>query len=162
MWLIGKFLCKVARNSRSGSHHLGELLVAWWQVRDINALNLSLADRLNHTTYFFLCFGLCFLWPWLLMQLRNEETRSFEWFTCNKLRLSALTSHTRHQVSKMVAPRSQILSYFRREFHRIGKLFGSRKFWWVTYLCIIFLLAKRKNLSIFGALQLITTRKNLR
>ena len=32
------------------------------------------------------------------MQLRNEETRSFE--RLNKLRLSALTSHTRHQAAK--------------------------------------------------------------
>jgi len=41
-----KFSSKVARNSRTGGRHLGELLAAWWQVCDINALNLSL---LNHS-----------------------------------------------------------------------------------------------------------------
>ena len=93
-----KFSSKVAQNSRSGSHHLGEILAAWLWVRDVNTLNLTLAERLNHSTLFFVCFGLCLLWSWLLVQLWNEETRSFEWL--NKLRLSALTSHTHHQAAK--------------------------------------------------------------
>ena len=51
-----KFLSKEARNSRSGGHHLGELLAAWWQACDVNALNLSL---LNHSKLLVSSFRSC-------------------------------------------------------------------------------------------------------
>ena len=51
-----KFSSKEARNSRSGGHHLGELLAAWWQVCDVNALNLSL---LNHSKLLVSSFRSC-------------------------------------------------------------------------------------------------------
>ena len=44
-----KFSFKFARNSRSGGRHLGKLLAAWWRVCDVNALNHSLAESLNHS-----------------------------------------------------------------------------------------------------------------
>ena len=48
-----KFSFKFARNSRSGGRHLGELLAAWWWVCDVNELNPSMAERLNHSTLLF-------------------------------------------------------------------------------------------------------------
>ena len=52
-----KLSSKVAWNSRSGGRHLGELLAAWWQVLDIDALNLSLASV--HRC----CFIFLFIFP---------------------------------------------------------------------------------------------------
>ena len=55
----------------------------------------------SFNTSFSLHFGLCFLWSWPLVQLQNEETRSYEWFKLSaKLWLSALTSHTCHQACR--------------------------------------------------------------
>ena len=54
--------------------------------------------KIKSLNTFFVCFGLCLLWSWPLVQLWNKETRSFEWL--NNLRLSALTSHTHHQAAK--------------------------------------------------------------
>ena len=51
-----KFSSKEAQNSRSGGHHLGELLAAWWQACDVNALNLSL---LNHSKLLVSSFRSC-------------------------------------------------------------------------------------------------------
>ena len=48
-----KFWAEEARNSRSGSRHLGELLTAWRRVCDVNELNPSMAERLNHSTLLF-------------------------------------------------------------------------------------------------------------
>ena len=48
-----KFWAEEARNSRSGSRHLGELLAAWRRVCDVNELNPSMAERLNHSTLLF-------------------------------------------------------------------------------------------------------------
>ena len=55
-----KFSSKVARNSRIGGRHLGEFLAACCRVRDINAPNLSLADRLDHSTFLFSSFRIVF------------------------------------------------------------------------------------------------------
>jgi len=55
-----KFSSTVTRNLRSGVCHLGELLAAWWWVCDIKALNLSLAERLNHSTLPFSSFQIVF------------------------------------------------------------------------------------------------------
>ena len=52
-----KLSSKVAWNPRSGDRHLGELLAAWWQVLDIDALNLSLASV--HRC----CFIFLFIFP---------------------------------------------------------------------------------------------------
>ena len=93
-----KFPSKAAQNSRSGSGHLGVILAAWWWVRDMNALNLRLAERLNHSTLLFCLFWIVFIVIMISCQLQNKETRSFEWL--NKLRLSSLMSHTRHQATK--------------------------------------------------------------
>ena len=124
-----KLSSKVACNSRSGGCHLGELLAAWWQVLDIDALNLSLAsvhrccsiflfifptptllrwwsiyppsfffyhtlsmgfevkiedlwtgylslaDRLNHSTFLFSSFWIVFFCGhiWLLVQLQKKD-----------------------------------------------------------------------------------------
>ena len=55
-----KFLSKVARNSRFGGCHFGELIAAWWRVRDVIAPNPSLAERLNHSTLLFSSFRIVF------------------------------------------------------------------------------------------------------
>ena len=55
-----KFLSKVARNSRSGGCHFGELIAAWWRVRDVIAPNPSLAERLNYSTLLFSSFRIVF------------------------------------------------------------------------------------------------------
>ena len=100
-------------------------------------------------TSFFLCFGLCFLCFFLcssemkkrevLSDLRNLGWAHWRYTLIGRL-LRVLQDGGR-QIS--------ILGYFRRGFHRVGKLFRIKsKFRWVTYLCIIFLLAKRKNPAI--------------
>ena len=151
-----KLSSKVAWNSRSGGRHLGELLAAWWQVLDIDALNLSLAsvhrccliflfifptptllcwwsiypprffyhtlsmgfevkiedlwtgylslaDRLNHSTFLFSSFWIVFFCGhiWLLVQLQKKDG----------------------------GPQlSNVRLLYRQELHRVGKLFGSRNF----------------------------------
>ena len=84
---------------RSWRYCLGARLKFWRQSPDpkkgVGTKSFYFSRlTLNTQHFFFLRFGLCFLWSWRLLQLRNEETRSFKWF--NKFRLSALTSHTRH------------------------------------------------------------------
>ena len=146
-----KFLSKGAQNLRSNGRHLGELLAAWWQVLDINALNLSLAERLNHSTLpFFFVSDCVFCGHGFLCssEMKKREVlsdlRNLGWaHWCHTLigRLLRVLQDGGSQIS--------ILGYFRRGFHRVGKLFRIKlKFQWVAYLCIIILLAKRKNPAI--------------
>ena len=94
-----KFWSEEARNSRSCSRHLGEILAAWWRVCDVNELNLSMAARLNHSTLLFSSFWIVFS---VVMTLcANLETRGCQWFKLSaKLWLSALTSHNGHQAAR--------------------------------------------------------------
>ena len=120
-----KFLSKGAQNSRSNGRHLGEHLAAWWWVLDINAFNLSLAGRLNHSILpFFFVSDCVFCGHGFLcsseMKKREglSELRNLGW------------AHWRHtligrllRVLQDGGSQISILGYFWRGFHRVGKLF---------------------------------------
>ena len=71
------------------------------KIEDLWTGYLSLADRLNHSTFLFSSF-------WIVFFCGHGFLCSFE--------------------KKMAAPSSWISGYFRQELHRVGKLFGSQNF----------------------------------
>jgi len=144
-----KLSSKVAWNSRSGGRHLGELLAAWWQVLDIDALNLSLACT---QMLFYFSFLLPHPHPLVLVvnispALSTGFDEKIEDLWTGYLSLADRLNHSTFLFSsfrivffcgqfgflcsfekKMAAPSSRISGYFRQELHRVGKLFGSRNF----------------------------------
>ena len=152
-----KLSSKVACNSRSGGCHLGELLAAWWQVLDIDALNLSLASVHRCCSIFLFIFPT----PTLLRWWSIYPPSFFFYHT-----LDGLWSENRGSVNRLPEFGRQIKSLnisfffvldcvflwpymascaaskkrwrppalecqassFRQELHRVGKLFGSRNF----------------------------------
>ena len=92
-------------NSRSHGHHHGELLAAWWWVRDVSALNLCLAGGFMNK-----------------IKALNTSAGAAQGGKTQVERLDVM------YLSPGCTVESGISGYFRQGFHRVEKLFRGWNF----------------------------------